>query len=80
MSGREEELETLVGGGKRLSGCCTARPRLCLGVLLVTGVVCVAVVVCGATLHTMIDQKVQDAIAEVRLRWGRQGIWSQFGY
>jgi len=68
MSRREEELETLVGDGGKRRGCCTARPKLCVGVLLVTAAVCVAVVACGASLHAMVDEKVQDAIAEVRLR------------
>lgn len=65
-SRREEELDTLIGGRKKRAGCCATHPRLCTAVLLVVGVVCVAVVVCGTTLHSTIDNKVQDDIAEVR--------------
>ncbi len=60
-----EELETLLGGERKRRGCCSKHPIVCSVVLGVLIVSCLAVVLCGVLLHSTIDDKVQDAIAEV---------------
>lgn len=62
---REEELDALIGGEKKRRGCCTSHPILCTSTLAVISMLCIVVLVCGVVLHPIIDQKVQDAIAEV---------------
>lgn len=64
-TGREDELNTLIGGGKKRKGCCSSHPVICASSLLALSTLCVAVLVCGTVLHPTVDQKVQDAIAEV---------------
>lgn len=65
--GGEAELENLIGDGKSRKGCCTAHPKVCCTLLSIMLGISFVVLLVGSTTHSIIDAKVQDAIADVSL-------------